>query len=88
MFTVQCSMHLQNMKNGDKSRDEVAGREEENFIVNASPVSEHPEASPEGYPDIIDIAGMDYSPARRKPPIHNWEYCRGTRKKARRKSLE
>ncbi|WOL15494.1 hypothetical protein Cni_G24275 [Canna indica] len=23
------------------------------------------------YPDIIDIAGMDYSPAKRKPPIHN-----------------
>jgi hypothetical protein len=23
------------------------------------------------YPDIMDIAGMDYSPAARKPPIHN-----------------
>ncbi|KAJ1273116.1 hypothetical protein BS78_06G255900 [Paspalum vaginatum] len=23
------------------------------------------------YPDIMDIAGMDYSPATRKPPIHN-----------------
>ncbi|KAM3390754.1 hypothetical protein ACQJBY_012392 [Aegilops geniculata] len=23
------------------------------------------------YPDLIDIAGMDYSPAARKPPIHN-----------------
>ncbi|KAI3982148.1 hypothetical protein MKX01_019054, partial [Papaver californicum] len=23
------------------------------------------------YPDIIDIAGMDYTTARRKPPIHN-----------------
>uniref|UniRef100_A0ACD5UGD0 Uncharacterized protein n=1 Tax=Avena sativa TaxID=4498 RepID=A0ACD5UGD0_AVESA len=23
------------------------------------------------YPDILDIAGMDYSPAARKPPIHN-----------------
>ncbi|XP_062186193.1 uncharacterized protein LOC133889747 [Phragmites australis] len=23
------------------------------------------------YPDILDIAGMDYSPATRKPPIHN-----------------
>ncbi|XP_034700319.1 uncharacterized protein LOC117925426 [Vitis riparia] len=60
-----------NVKNGGKSGDQVPGREEENFYVNASPVSEHPEAAPEGYPDIIDIAGMDYSPARRKPPIHN-----------------
>ncbi|KQJ84931.2 uncharacterized protein LOC104581444 [Brachypodium distachyon] len=23
------------------------------------------------YPDILDIAGMDYTPANRKPPIHN-----------------
>ncbi|KAH7675048.1 hypothetical protein IHE45_08G113000 [Dioscorea alata] len=23
------------------------------------------------YPDLLDIAGMDYSPAKRKPPIHN-----------------
>ncbi|CAN6250369.1 unnamed protein product [Urochloa humidicola] len=23
------------------------------------------------YPDLMDIAGMDYSPASRKPPIHN-----------------
>ncbi|KAF3338910.1 hypothetical protein FCM35_KLT16381 [Carex littledalei] len=21
--------------------------------------------------DVLDIAGMDYSPAKRKPPIHN-----------------
>nr|XP_043626427.1 uncharacterized protein LOC122597905 [Erigeron canadensis] len=27
---------------------------------------------PEQYPDVIeDIAGMDYSPARKKAPIHN-----------------
>ncbi|KAF8036725.1 hypothetical protein BT93_C2441 [Corymbia citriodora subsp. variegata] len=36
----------------------------ENFSVNSSSASEH-------YPDIMDIAGMDYSPAKRKPPIHN-----------------
>ncbi|RLM74616.1 uncharacterized protein C2845_PM15G23190 [Panicum miliaceum] len=23
------------------------------------------------YPDLMEIAGMDYSPATRKPPIHN-----------------
>ncbi|KAG1327828.1 putative Peptidase B [Cocos nucifera] len=26
---------------------------------------------PQTYPDTLDIAGMDYSPAKRKPPIHN-----------------
>lgn len=29
------------------------------------------ESTNETYLDIIDIAGMDYSSARRKPPIHN-----------------
>ncbi|THU46755.1 hypothetical protein C4D60_Mb09t08230 [Musa balbisiana] len=33
----------------------------------APPVSRQPQA----YPDVVDIAGMDYSPANRKPPIHN-----------------
>ncbi|KAL1553739.1 hypothetical protein AAHA92_14372 [Salvia divinorum] len=28
-------------------------------------------AADETYPGILDIAGMDYSQARRKPPIHN-----------------
>lgn len=23
------------------------------------------------YPDLIDLTEMDYSPARKKPPIHN-----------------
>lgn len=34
------------------------------------------ESTNETYLDIIDIAGMDYSSARRKPPIHNWNNCR------------
>ncbi|KAI3781978.1 hypothetical protein L2E82_12007 [Cichorium intybus] len=29
------------------------------------------EANPPRYGDIVDLTGMDYSPARRKPPIHN-----------------
>ncbi|KAK1400072.1 hypothetical protein POM88_009935 [Heracleum sosnowskyi] len=40
----------------------------ENFSV-SSPVQ--PEAPLKHYPDVLDIAGMDYSPARRKSPIHN-----------------
>ncbi|KAL7587355.1 uncharacterized protein LOC111908361 [Lactuca sativa] len=47
---------------------------EDNLAVNLS--SKHlkygkTEANPPGYADIVDLAGMDYSPARRKPPIHN-----------------
>ncbi|MQL99577.1 hypothetical protein Taro_032296 [Colocasia esculenta] len=34
-------------------------------------VSEHKKTGKETYPDLMDIAGMDYSPAVRKPPIHN-----------------
>ncbi|CAM0901957.1 unnamed protein product [Alopecurus aequalis] len=30
-----------------------------------------PQQKTQTYPDILDIAGMDYSPASRKPPIHN-----------------
>ncbi|XP_057968307.1 uncharacterized protein LOC131157888 [Malania oleifera] len=69
-----------NAKNGDtkvdhrlskgKSSNEHGGKEE-SFSVKSSPVSEHREATPGHYPDIIDIAGMDYTPARKKPPIHN-----------------
>ncbi|XP_010244740.1 PREDICTED: uncharacterized protein LOC104588495 [Nelumbo nucifera] len=65
-------------KNGGKPTskrqkgDQGFGGNEENFSVESSPpVSERREASPKHYPDIIDIAGMDYSPIRRKPPIHN-----------------
>jgi hypothetical protein len=47
----------------------------------AAPTDSYSSSSPEApgvaarqrqtYPDIMDIAGMDYSPAARKPPIHN-----------------
>ncbi|KAG6492308.1 hypothetical protein ZIOFF_047262 [Zingiber officinale] len=31
-----------------------------------------PETEPrQNYPDTLDIAGMDYSPAKKMPPIHN-----------------
>ncbi|KAD6454469.1 hypothetical protein E3N88_09175 [Mikania micrantha] len=29
------------------------------------------EVAPEPFTDVVDITGMDYSPAKRKPPIHN-----------------
>ncbi|KAI7738968.1 hypothetical protein M8C21_018835 [Ambrosia artemisiifolia] len=41
----------------------------ENFTVRSS--SKHSKVVPPHYQDVIDLAGMDYSPARRKTPIHN-----------------
>ncbi|KAL3535947.1 hypothetical protein ACH5RR_004408 [Cinchona calisaya] len=61
----------ENGKNGHQENNNLGGKEE-NFSVNSSPLTQHqPETTFDHYPDILDIAGMDYSPARRKPPIHN-----------------
>ena len=32
---------------------------------------EEEEVTPHKYEDLIDVAQMDYSPAKRRPPIHN-----------------
>lgn len=47
------------------------GKEENLSVKSLLPAPEHHEAAPDRYPDVLDIAGMDYSPARRKSPIHN-----------------
>ncbi|KAI4344221.1 hypothetical protein L6164_011472 [Bauhinia variegata] len=44
---------------------------DENITVNTLATSEHRELTHEHYPDLVDIAEMDYSAAKRKPPIHN-----------------
>ncbi|KAG6413035.1 hypothetical protein SASPL_125733 [Salvia splendens] len=46
-------------------------REKSATKVNSSSMAEQRLATDETYPGILDIAGMDYSQARRKPPIHN-----------------
>ncbi|CAA2963766.1 Hypothetical predicted protein [Olea europaea subsp. europaea] len=58
-------------KSEDKSRSEKIPGTEENLPTNPSPVTEKQQPVAEPYPGILDIAGMDYSQARRKPPIHN-----------------
>ncbi|PWA91325.1 hypothetical protein CTI12_AA091160 [Artemisia annua] len=40
-----------------------------NMAIRSSP--QRAKVAPPGYPDVIDLAGMDYSPPRRKTPIHN-----------------
>ncbi|XP_052198559.1 uncharacterized protein LOC127805813 [Diospyros lotus] len=51
--------------------DGLGGKDQESLPLNSSPDSKHRKAATEHYPDILDIAGMDYTPAKRKPPIHN-----------------
>ncbi|XP_054820140.1 uncharacterized protein LOC129319178 [Prosopis cineraria] len=66
-------------KEGDEAHFSVNGNtrkvkpdgEEEGIKVQTLPTSEHRGLHHEQYPDLVDIAEMDYSPARRKPPIHN-----------------
>ncbi|XVE71559.1 hypothetical protein DITRI_Ditri10aG0161000 [Diplodiscus trichospermus] len=68
-----------NEENGEKKanftskpqsgNEENVGKQEK-FPVGSPTTSEHQEVHDQ-YSDIMDIAEMDYSPARRKPPIHN-----------------
>lgn len=68
-------MCVQNEKNN------IVGMHVENPKAKSSPASgsdkHHEEkeeaaaAAQQQYPDLIDMTEMDYSPARRKPPIHN-----------------
>ncbi|KAF7153611.1 hypothetical protein RHSIM_Rhsim01G0051900 [Rhododendron simsii] len=60
-----------NETNGGKSSTDELGGKHQSFSVDSSPDSNHREATPERYPDTLNIDEMDYSPARRKPPIHN-----------------
>lgn len=65
-------LYVQNYRKteGNKSSSQgLDGEEEKNLSVQSSQVSSHSKASSEHYPDVLDIA--DYSPAKRKPPIHN-----------------
>ncbi|XP_028790172.1 uncharacterized protein LOC114746148 [Neltuma alba] len=56
--------------NGNTRRVKLDGEQEE-IKVQTLPTSEHRGLHHEQYPDLVDITEMDYSPARRKPPIHN-----------------
>lgn len=51
----------------------LVGNKEETSSFNSLENSKHwkTEVSTEHYPDDIDIAGMDYTPARKKSPVHN-----------------
>ncbi|KAG8491693.1 hypothetical protein CXB51_014936 [Gossypium anomalum] len=46
------------------------GGKPEKFLVGSPTTSQHPDVY-HHYVNIMDIVEMDYSPARRKPPIHN-----------------
>ncbi|KAJ8458289.1 hypothetical protein OPV22_031215 [Ensete ventricosum] len=46
------------------SKNDIGSQDD---LRKAPPVSRQPQT----HPDVVDIAGMDYSPANKKPPIHN-----------------
>lgn len=80
LCVIPCSSLVQNEKSGTKKPNEEKGNgtdgEELNLTVKSSSSTsdhEHREVPipNEPYSEITDIAEMDYSPARRKPPIHN-----------------
>lgn len=69
-------IYLQNIKNEGniKAHDTTILKGQsssENFSINSSPETGHRKTSSDRHPDVLDLAGMDYSPAKRKPPIHN-----------------
>lgn len=70
--------HVQTVKNGghllnenNTGYEKHGGGNEKISQANSSSLSKKHEIVHENYPDLTDIAEMDYSPARRKPPIHN-----------------
>ncbi|KAJ7979036.1 Exu regulon transcriptional regulator [Quillaja saponaria] len=77
--TTTTMSKVQNVKNGGNqagkgnSSEEKLRGEQKNLKVNSSATTKHGEVPGhhEEYPDLGDITEMDYSPARRKPPIHN-----------------
>ncbi|CAA2960132.1 Hypothetical predicted protein [Olea europaea subsp. europaea] len=70
--TIFKSEKTEGNKDHTKSKSDKISVTEENLPTNSSTVTdEKQQPVPEPYPDILDIAGMDYSQARRKPPIHN-----------------
>ncbi|XP_059454615.1 uncharacterized protein LOC132184854 isoform X2 [Corylus avellana] len=52
------------------SKNHEKHEEKENFSVNGRPTAEHHEIGNDHFPADL-ISEMDYSPAKRKPPIHN-----------------
>ncbi|KAJ4958635.1 hypothetical protein NE237_025746 [Protea cynaroides] len=69
--TSSTSTFSKSVKNSGGTKIKPTPNEENFHVESSSPISGHGKTDPEHYPDIIDIAGMDYSPATRKPPIHN-----------------
>uniref|UniRef100_A0A2P2PMX8 Uncharacterized protein n=1 Tax=Rhizophora mucronata TaxID=61149 RepID=A0A2P2PMX8_RHIMU len=67
-------------KNGESEANPMAtrrlangemGGQHEKVSINSSPASGHQEVDHDLYVGITDIAEMDYSPVKRKTPIHN-----------------
>ncbi|XP_042411779.1 uncharacterized protein LOC122003634 [Zingiber officinale] len=68
-------IHEDSLRSHDVSKERKNGvsvdSKQEQVHVHSS-AAPPPETEPrQNYPDTLDIAGMDYSPAKKMPPIHN-----------------
>ncbi|KAI3803036.1 hypothetical protein L1987_31184 [Smallanthus sonchifolius] len=69
--------NLENQKNKhdpkpeDKSTHQLVGKEETPNSLPENSKHSKKDVITEQYPDVTDIAEMDYTPARKKSPIHN-----------------
>ncbi|GMN47440.1 hypothetical protein TIFTF001_016619 [Ficus carica] len=70
LLSAELESTVQNEKNGKNKADPISNGEK-GRTVNSLRTSEEQPDQFERYPDVVDLAEMDYSPARRKSPIHN-----------------
>ncbi|KAI5674449.1 hypothetical protein M9H77_14813 [Catharanthus roseus] len=72
--TTTTTTKSKNSKNDDEQSRLPGGQKDENLSINSSSSSmteQSENVHRKHYPDVLDLAGMDYSPAMKKPPIHN-----------------
>ena len=75
LFVIYYMLHAQNAKNEGNKTESTENGNARNVKVKGKEMNglasseEHRESRHEHSPDLVDI--MDYSPAKRKPPIHN-----------------
>ncbi|TKY54762.1 hypothetical protein E2542_SST19174 [Spatholobus suberectus] len=61
----------ENVKNEENKAHPSVNGNTRNVNTLSTSNSKHKDVPEEHYRDLVEIAEMDYSPAKRKPPIHN-----------------
>ena len=75
LIMIYIILHGQNVKNEGNETEAPETYKSRNYKVNWEGkeifVNKQEEVSDEKYMELVEIAGMDYSPAKKNPPIHN-----------------